>query len=106
MPCFFFLPVGRRFDQVFSLRPDPERPVGGDYRGTSLIGNIPLVGPYSRTIPRVLWWSLGGQLFLTSEVPLQCDIVLVLSLGGPLGGIRRFRHPQLGEGGRDEMQTT
>ena len=27
------------------------------YRGTSLIINTPLLGPYSRTIPRVLWWS-------------------------------------------------
>jgi len=27
------------------------------YRGTSLIRNTPLLGPYSRTIPRVLWWS-------------------------------------------------
>ena len=30
----------------------------------------PLLGPYSRTIPRALWWSLGGGLFLVSEVPL------------------------------------
>jgi len=28
-----------------------------DYRGTSLIRNTPLLGPYSRTIPRVVWWS-------------------------------------------------
>ena len=27
------------------------------YRGTSLIRNIPILGPYSRTSPRVLWWS-------------------------------------------------
>ena len=26
-------------------------------RGTLLIRNTPLLGPYSRTIPRVLWWS-------------------------------------------------
>ena len=25
------------------------------YRGTSLIRNAPLLGPYRRTIPRVLW---------------------------------------------------
>ena len=30
------------------------------YRGTSLIRNTPLLGPYSRTVPRVLWWSKGG----------------------------------------------
>ena len=27
------------------------------YRGISLIRNTCLLGPYSRTIPRVLWWS-------------------------------------------------
>ena len=27
------------------------------YRGTSLIRNYPLLGPYSRTIPRALWRS-------------------------------------------------
>ena len=30
------------------------------YRGTSLIRNAPLLGPFSRTTPRVLWWSQGG----------------------------------------------
>ena len=39
-------------------------------RGSSLIRNTPLLGPYSRTIPRVLRWSWGGGLFLMSEVPL------------------------------------
>ena len=40
------------------------------YRGTSLIRNTPLLGPYSRTIqgPMVV---LGGRgVFLMSEVPL------------------------------------
>ena len=27
------------------------------YRNTSLIRNSPLLGPYSTTLPRVLWWS-------------------------------------------------
>ena len=31
--------------------------LGSGYRGTSRIRKIPLVGPYSRTMPRVLWWS-------------------------------------------------
>jgi len=44
------------------------------YRGISLIRNTPLLGPYSRTIPRVLWWSFGGGLFLMSEVPLYGGI--------------------------------
>ena len=39
-------------------------------RGTSLIRNTPLLGPCSRTIPRVLCWSQGGGLFLMSEVLL------------------------------------
>ena len=29
--------------------------------------NTPLVGPCSRTIPRVIWWSEGGGLFLKRE---------------------------------------
>ena len=41
------------------------------YRGTSLMSNTPLLGPYSRTIPRVLWRRKGGGLFLMSEVPLH-----------------------------------
>ena len=43
----------------------------GDDTGTSLIRNAPLLGPCSRTIHMVLWWSWGGGLFLMSEVPLQ-----------------------------------
>ena len=30
---------------------------GGAYRGTLLMRNTPILGPYSRAIPRVLWWS-------------------------------------------------
>ena len=41
------------------------------YRGTSLIRNSAPLGPYSRTMPRALWWSMGGVLFLVSEVPLK-----------------------------------
>ena len=33
------------------------------YRGNSLIINTSLIGPYSRPIPRVLWWSSGGGAF-------------------------------------------
>ena len=40
------------------------------YRGTSLIKNHPLLGPYSRPMPRTLRWSYGGGLFFMSEVPL------------------------------------
>ena len=40
------------------------------YRGTSLIRNCLPLGPYSRAMPRALWWFLGGGAFLMSEVPL------------------------------------
>jgi len=33
---------------------------GTAYRGTSLIRNSPPLGPYSRTMSRVLWRSWGG----------------------------------------------
>jgi len=33
---------------------------GGAYRGTSLIRKRHPVGPYSRTMPRLLWRSWGG----------------------------------------------
>ena len=40
------------------------------YRGTSLIRNSAPLGPYmySRNMPRDLWWSWEGGLFLMSEV--------------------------------------
>ena len=41
------------------------------YRDTSLIRNSADLGPYSRAMPRALWWSQGGGQFLMSEVPLQ-----------------------------------
>ena len=40
------------------------------YRGTSLIRNNPLLGSYSRTMSRGIWWPQGGGVFLMSEVPL------------------------------------
>ena len=40
------------------------------YRGTSLIRNHFPLGPYSRIMPRALWWPYGGGLVLMSEVPL------------------------------------
>ena len=39
-------------------------------RGTSLIRNCLLLGPYSRTMPRALRLSWVGGQFLMSEVPL------------------------------------
>ena len=40
------------------------------YRGASLIKNSATLGSYRRAMPRALWWSYGGGLFLMSEVPL------------------------------------
>ena len=34
------------------------------YRGTSLIKNSALLGPYSRTMHRALWWVLERVAFL------------------------------------------
>ena len=39
-------------------RADPVPGVAfGVYRGTSLIRNRRPLGPYSRTMPRAIWWS-------------------------------------------------
>ena len=38
--------------------------------GTSLVRNRATLGTYSRTMPKALWWSSEGVLFLMSEVPL------------------------------------
>ena len=64
------------------------------YRGASLIRNSPPLGPYSRTKPRALWWSWGGNLFLMSEVSLYIKCIEVPRLlhgmrsGGRLDGIQ------------------
>ena len=39
------------------------------YRGTSLIEITPLSGPYSRTPPRVIWWSYGGGVSYERGTP-------------------------------------
>ena len=45
---------------VVDVDVDFEEEVGGDRRGeyrfTSLIRNTPLLGPYSRTMSRAIWW--------------------------------------------------
>jgi len=45
--------------------------VWDQYTGTSPIKNYHPVGPYSRTMPRLLWRSRGGGRFIMSEVPLS-----------------------------------
>jgi len=44
-------------DLVASTPWDDSQRLEQPYRVTSLIRNTPLLGPYSRTIPRVVWWS-------------------------------------------------
>ena len=39
-------------------------------RGTSLMRNRLLLGPYSSPVPRGLGWSWRGARFLVGEVPL------------------------------------
>ena len=46
-------PFDRRTAQV----PRGTEHVRGSYRGTSLIGNSPPIGPYIRSMPRALRWS-------------------------------------------------
>ena len=55
------------------------------HRSTSLIRTPPLLGPYSRTIPRVLRWSWGEGVFLMSEVPLQGALLLQRGAGDQAG---------------------
>ena len=52
------------------------------YRGTSLIRNSLLLGPYGRPMHRALKWFEGGGQFLMSEVPL-CPPCASLALYPP-----------------------
>ena len=45
-------------------------PAGGAYRGTSPIRNSPLLGPFSRTVYKALWWPRGEGIFSMSKEPL------------------------------------
>ena len=44
------------------------------YRGTSLIRDRPALAPYSRFMPRALWWSQGGWQSFMREVPLYSNV--------------------------------
>ena len=39
-------------------------------RCTSLMRTSPLLAPYSRAMPRALWWSYWGGMFVISEARL------------------------------------
>jgi hypothetical protein len=50
-------PYDRSSRRQTSTRTERSRPRNiSRYRGTSLIRNTPLLGPYSSTLPRNLWW--------------------------------------------------
>ena len=48
-----------------------------DYRGTSLIRNSLPIGPYSRSVPRALRWSLAGGSFVWARYPCRDMLVLI-----------------------------
>jgi len=55
--------VAARMVCMDSFPKSPEATSGVPYfRGTSLIINTPLLGPYSGTMPRALRWSWGGKI--------------------------------------------
>ena len=41
------------------------------YRSTSFVRNRRPLGPYSRNMPRALWWSLGVGVFLSATHPCR-----------------------------------
>jgi len=53
-----------------ALHPGPSSR-GAPRRGTLLIENTPLLGPYSRTMPRAPWWSYGGWCFSWARCPCR-----------------------------------
>ena len=63
------VPLYTRSDGRHAIAADQHTDSVG-YRGTSLIRSSAPLGPYSGTIPRVRWGSLGRGLFLLSEIPL------------------------------------
>ena len=41
-------------------------------KGTSLIRNRPMIGPYGRPTPRSLWWSQGGGVVSYATYMYPC----------------------------------
>ena len=80
-----------QFGREVVMSPSKWRGTKPAYMGTSLIRNIAPIGLYSRTIPRALWWVLGGGPFLMSEVPLYSTVRKVIMAGGCRGGWRRSK---------------
>ena len=84
--CQFCITLGRRLIPHHIIRRPIPHPVidrqipnqvitepdckDAEHRGTSLIRNSTPLRPYSRTMPRALWWSLGGGgCFLSARYP-------------------------------------
>ena len=69
--------------RVWGLKPIQAQPMSemvqadsiARYRATSLIRNCHSLGPYSRPVPRTLWWSWGEGLFRMSKVPLYTPAI-------------------------------
>ena len=60
----------RQNAQFFDINADCCSHYADLYRGTASIRNRLPVGPYSRAMPRAIWRSWGGALFLMIQVPL------------------------------------
>ena len=66
--------IWRVIQKSMSLKYEPN---STPYRGTSLIKNCPLLGPYSRPVPRALWWSWGGvAISYESGTPAGCAVTV------------------------------
>ena len=65
----------------------------GIYRGTLLTRNIPLLGPYSRTIPRVLRWSQGGGAMNVTSISVASRRVDASSCS--VSGLWGYNHVQV-----------
>ena len=56
------------------------------YRGTSLMRNRLNPGPFSRDMPRPLWWTLGGGRFIMIKALLHaCRGLLDTNMAHPKG---------------------
>ena len=72
----------RPYPMVIYTQPSLARP----YRGTSLVRNCASLGPYSRTMPRALRWSLrGGHIPATTHRIVQCTEAAPPRCGGSTG---------------------
>ena len=57
------------------------------------VGNVLLLGPYSRTMPRVLWWSYGWAQSRHDDSPPPPPRKLVLAVQERVQGVGCTRPP-------------